>query len=105
MDPANGYEAHAAEFTRLRGRDADGIGAEVIREWVRYLPKGSEVLDVGCGTGVPVSRALVDAGMRVWGIDASPTLLAAFREGFPGAEAAMSRSRPATTSAALSTPS
>ena len=88
MDNSHGYEANAADFLRLRGTDPEGTGVEVLRRWVRQLPVGAEVLDVGCGTGVPVSRALVDAGMRVWGIDASPTLLAAFRERFPEAEAA-----------------
>ncbi len=41
------------------------------------------MLDLGCGTGVPVAEALACAGCRVWGIDASPSLVRAFHERFP----------------------
>ncbi|MEU5027969.1 class I SAM-dependent DNA methyltransferase [Streptomyces milbemycinicus] len=35
------------------------------------LPAGSRVLDLGCGTGVPTARQLVDAGCEVVGVDLS----------------------------------
>jgi ubiquinone/menaquinone biosynthesis C-methylase UbiE len=42
-------------------------------EWLAaQLTPGSRVLDVGCGTGLPTARNLVDAGMHVTGIDISP---------------------------------
>ncbi|MDK1476584.1 class I SAM-dependent methyltransferase [Streptomyces sp. 549] len=45
-------------------------------EWLgRELPQGSTVLDLGCGTGLPTARQLVDAGHRVVGIDLSPEML------------------------------
>lgn len=37
---------------------------------------------------MPVSETLIDEGCVVWGIDASPTLVAAFRHRFPQAHAA-----------------
>ena len=43
------------------------------------------VVDVGCGSGVPVSQVLVDEGLQVCGIDASPKLMSAFRRRFPTA--------------------
>lgn len=46
------------------------------------------MLDLGCGSGVPLARVLVEEGCRVWGVDASPAMLAAFRVNLPGAEAA-----------------
>lgn len=52
------------------------------------LSPGSSVLDLGCGSGVPIARALVGAGDKVVGIDASPTMIAALRERFPGPGAA-----------------
>jgi 2-polyprenyl-3-methyl-5-hydroxy-6-metoxy-1,4-benzoquinol methylase len=33
------------------------------------------VLDLGCGTGIPNSKILIDEGMTVYGIDASPTMV------------------------------
>jgi 2-polyprenyl-3-methyl-5-hydroxy-6-metoxy-1,4-benzoquinol methylase len=38
---------------------------------------------VGCGHGIPISQALIDEGFAVYGIDASPSMIAAFRSRFP----------------------
>lgn len=38
---------------------------------------------MGCGSGVPIARALIDDGFTVFGIDASPRLLRAFARQFP----------------------
>ena len=46
------------------------------------------MLDLGCGHGVPLAMALIDDGFSVYGIDASPTLTAAFRSRFPHAHVA-----------------
>ena len=45
------------------------------------------MLDLGCGHGYPLSAQLFDAGCTVRGVDASPFLLARFRERFPEAPA------------------
>lgn len=39
------------------------------------LKKGAQVLDVGCGSGVPITKYLVEHGMQVTGIDISSQLL------------------------------
>jgi SAM-dependent methyltransferase len=48
------------------------------------LPPGSRILDVGCGTGLPTARQLVDAGHSVLGIDLSPGMLDLARKNVPG---------------------
>lgn len=45
----------------------------------KQLPKGAEVLDVGCGNGV-ISRSLGEKGFRVKGIDVSERAIARARE-------------------------
>ncbi|MEU3709071.1 class I SAM-dependent DNA methyltransferase [Streptomyces catenulae] len=50
------------------------------------LPPGSRVLDVGCGTGLPTSRQLAEAGHRVVGVDLSPTMVKVAGENVPEAE-------------------
>jgi len=80
MDKSNGYEEIAAHFMRARRAH---IGPDVVRDWAQEFPSGAEVLELACGHGV-VSQVLVDQGLRLYAIDASPTLLAAFRERFPG---------------------
>jgi 2-polyprenyl-3-methyl-5-hydroxy-6-metoxy-1,4-benzoquinol methylase len=85
-DPANGWEAVARQL--IERRDQSHIGVDVVRTWAGTLNRGASILDLGCGSGVPISQALMDDGFIVTGIDASPTLVAAFRRRFPGADIA-----------------
>ncbi|MFJ6568262.1 class I SAM-dependent methyltransferase [Streptomyces sp. NPDC091292] len=50
------------------------------------LPEGARVLDVGCGTGLPTARGLVDAGFTVLGVDLSDGMLDLARAQVPEAE-------------------
>ncbi|OEV04752.1 class I SAM-dependent DNA methyltransferase [Streptomyces oceani] len=52
----------------------------------RELPPGSRVLDLGCGTGLPTARQLVDAGHRVVGTDLSAEMVRLSRENVPEGE-------------------
>ena len=83
---SNGYETAAAEF--MRWREQSNIGAAVVRTWGQSLPRGGVILDLGCGAGVPISAALINEGFVVYGIDASPTMAATFRQRFPDAHLA-----------------
>ncbi|AXK35218.1 class I SAM-dependent methyltransferase [Streptomyces armeniacus] len=51
----------------------------------RELPDGAAVLDLGCGCGVPVARALTAAGYAVTGVDLSGTQIRRARTLVPGA--------------------
>jgi 2-polyprenyl-3-methyl-5-hydroxy-6-metoxy-1,4-benzoquinol methylase len=82
-DPSNGYEAVSGEF--MSGRTRSVVGVATVREWAKTLPPGAAVLDLGCGHGVPISQALVDEGLAIYGVDASPSMIAAFRIRFPNA--------------------
>ena len=81
-DLSNGYDAIAEEFIRWRGTNGD-IGVSMVRQWAQELPQGAAVLDLGCGTGFPVSKALIDQGLLVYAVDASPKMIAEFRRRFP----------------------
>ena len=83
-DPANGWEAEARHFIATRSP----IGASTVRSWARRLPAGASVLELGCGSGFPIAQALVDEGLHEHGIDASPSMVAAFRRRFPHAPVA-----------------
>lgn len=85
MDRSNGYEHVSGEFLARRGRAPSvGIGAREVREWARTLPSGSSVLDLGCGPGFPITAILAEEGLDVFGIDAAPSLVAAFQRNLPG---------------------
>ncbi len=80
-DRANGYDDLADIFGR--GRVGSLVGASQVREWASSLAPGTEVLDVACGVGIPITRALVEAGCRVHAIDASPRIVEQFKCLFP----------------------
>lgn len=52
------------------------------------IPCGSIVLDIGCGHGKPITRALLRGGHRVIGLDSSSAMLARYRQNCPEAFAA-----------------
>lgn len=54
------------------------------RKWLdrftSLLPPNPSVLDLGCGSGVPIGRHLVDRGVSLTGVDASPELISIARK-------------------------
>lgn len=50
------------------------------------LPEGAKVLDLGCGTGEPVAKYIVERGFTVTGVDESAEMLKHARQTVPEAE-------------------
>ncbi len=82
-DKSNGYEEIAQIYIAGRGRSVSGIGPSVVTGWSKTLPDGATVLDLGCGTRVPITKTLIERGLNVYGIDPAPSMIAAFRARFP----------------------
>jgi SAM-dependent methyltransferase len=86
MDRSSGYEAVSEEFLARRG-DATtrsiAIGVKEVRKWAKTLPRGSSVVDLGCGPGFPLTVVLVEEGLQVFGVDAAPSFVAAFQRNLP----------------------
>ena len=57
-----------------------------LKQLLKFLPKRSLILDLGCGAGVPVDDILLKAGHQVIGIDISPRQIANARKYCPGGE-------------------
>ena len=79
------YERHALAW------DADRRAAEWNdRPWhdrfIAALPRPADVLDLGCGAGSPVAQHMADRGLRVTGVDSSPTFITLCRERLPDHE-------------------
>jgi 2-polyprenyl-3-methyl-5-hydroxy-6-metoxy-1,4-benzoquinol methylase len=77
------YERHAADWDTARGRhlmERDWLG-----RFARLLPAGGTVLDIGCGSGVPIARHLIDLGFAVTGIDGAPAMISICQARFPQA--------------------
>lgn len=79
------YRRHALAWTRARG---DRL---IERPWLdRFrglLPPAGAVLDLGCGSGVPIARYLVEQGLSVIGVDSAPEMIALFEANLPGQRA------------------
>jgi ubiquinone/menaquinone biosynthesis C-methylase UbiE len=67
-----GYDGIARTYHQQRDRFKSD---ELLAGFSSVLPPGGDVLDVGCGAGVPVARFLVDAGFKVTGVDLSSSML------------------------------
>jgi len=87
MDRSNGYEAVSEEFLARRGSSgtrSTAIGVTEVRKWAITLPRGSSVIDLGCGPGFPITAVLVEEGLQVFGVDAAPSFVAALQRNLPG---------------------
>ncbi len=85
-DGSNRYEAVATSYIAARGtrsRVGDAIGAAIVKAWAASFLPGATVLDLGAGPGEPGTRILQEAGLTPYALDASPAMVAAFRERFP----------------------
>lgn len=83
MDKSNGYEKIAKEFIEIRGQNIDGIGTSSVQNWIKSFPEKAKILDLGCGTGIPITKVILDEGMKVFAIDSSVTLIKVFQKNFP----------------------
>ena len=85
------YRRHGAHWAELRGdRLAEGAWLD---RFCALLPAGAEVLDIGCGSGVPIARELIRRGFSVTGVDGAPEMLALFRRNLPDAPAVLTDMR------------
>ncbi len=53
---------------------------------ISRLPTNAAILDLGCGTGVPILKYLLDRNLQVTGVDASSEILAIAKANFPETE-------------------
>ena len=57
-----------------------------VDRFLEGLPAGAKVLDLGCGTGEPIAKYVVQRGFRVTGVDESAEMLRFARQIVPEAE-------------------
>jgi cyclopropane fatty-acyl-phospholipid synthase-like methyltransferase len=86
-----GYDTISAAYRTDDGL-ANAASAETtapyldwVAELAALLVPTARVLDLGCGAGVPASKALVEQGFRVTGVDISAVQISRARQLVPGA--------------------
>ena len=77
----NFYRRHAARFDAERGRGRMEEGW--LDRFLALAEPGGRILDIGCGSGEPIARYIVDRGFAVTGVDSSPAMLDLCRRRFP----------------------
>lgn len=78
---SSGWEDVADQLIAYRSQ----VRLSTVLDWASGLPAGASIIDIGCGSGEPLSVALADMGFTLAGIDASPTLVEAYRQMLPAA--------------------
>ena len=81
---AHSYDAIAERYAAWTGEALRGARERYVEMLQRQTPPGAAVLDLGCGTGVPVARALA-ARYRVTGVDGSVRSIKLARQNVPNA--------------------
>lgn len=90
--PAGAHRhAQAAAFDNIGEKYDEAFphkeGQLAASKWlIEELGSGARVLDAGCGTGLPTARQLIDAGLRVTGVDISEVMLGLARQNVPEAD-------------------
>ena len=77
------YEKHANGWDRHRPRVF--FEKAWLDKLIALLPTGGRVMDIGCGSGEPISSYLISCGFDVTGLDASAAMLEIANSRFPDA--------------------
>lgn len=80
-----GYEAGDYEGQLRKDREIRSEEKKLFQELFDLIPEDGDVLDLGCGTGEPFDRYLVDRGFDVTGVDLVEKHIYAAREYVPEA--------------------
>jgi len=78
----DGYDKIAPQYMQERTEPID----KEIQEFIALLPEKAKVLDIGCGGGIPVLKAMLENGFIATGIDFSKSMLEIAKKNVPKAE-------------------
>jgi SAM-dependent methyltransferase len=80
----DGYDAIAERYFEWSDARPSAVRLAWLARALERIPAGAEVLDLGCGAGVPMTRALAD-GRHVTGVDISARQIELARTNVPEA--------------------
>ena len=76
------YQRHGEAWAKLRNNRL------VERAWINrfcaLIPSEGTVVDIGCGSGLPIAGELIERGFDVTGVDGTPTMIGLFKRNLPG---------------------
>ena len=74
----------------LKSRN-DDTGVESVKFAFKKLKPGSTIVDLGCGTGLPLAKTVKQMEMDVLGVDSSRLMIESFKTNFPNTTVIHSR--------------
>ena len=77
------YERHALAYARDRSRGAGLMEKDWLDRFLTILRAPASILDIGCGSGVPIARYFTEQGHALTGVDSSPSLIQICKGTFP----------------------
>lgn len=75
------YQRHAQDWDKDRGRSL--FERPWLERFLKLVPPGGSILDIGCGSSEPIARFLIEQGYEVTGVDSSPSLIDMCKRRFP----------------------
>jgi SAM-dependent methyltransferase len=81
---ADGYDEIAERYLAWSGLRPSAARLRYLELALEHIPPGSDVLELGCGAGIPMTAALA-TDRHVTGVDLSATQLEMARRNVPGA--------------------
>jgi len=77
------YQRRAREWAEARGTTL--FERPWLDRFTALLPPGGTVLDIGCGSGEPIARHLIEQQFAVTGVDSAPAMIEICAARFPSA--------------------
>jgi ubiquinone/menaquinone biosynthesis C-methylase UbiE len=84
-----GYNGISQEYLQLVKSMGSKVRGKYLDILINLLPSGASVLELGCGSGIPMTRRLVDHGFKITGVDISCEQLALAEKNVPEATLAL----------------
>jgi SAM-dependent methyltransferase len=81
---AAGYDIVAERYLDWSGKRPSGPRLRWLSKALELIPPGTDVLELGCGAGIPMTAALAE-GRQVTGVDISATQIELARRNVPAA--------------------
>jgi SAM-dependent methyltransferase len=75
------YRRHARAWAANRGNRL--IESAWLDQFLALLPADAAILDLGCGSGEPTGRYVIEQGRRVTSVDSSPVMIEMCKAHFP----------------------